>query len=100
MQVASRRACVLSVIAWVVWSFARPAVAQAASSHCLSYEPSVVKLTGTLVRKTFPGPPNYEDISRGDRPETYWLLVLSRPACVDADKAQPDLNPAHDDIRT
>jgi uncharacterized protein DUF4431 len=69
-------------------------------SACLAYEPAVVRLMGTLVRKTFPGPPEYKDLSRGDRPETYWLLVLSQPACVDEDSVQPDLNPAHDNIRT
>lgn len=67
---------------------------------CLSYESAKTKLTGTLVRKIFPGPPEYQNISHGDRPETYWILVLSRPACVDADKERPDLNPAHDRIQT
>jgi hypothetical protein len=90
-------------IAWalLVFGSATAGLGQtAASSHCLSYEPSVVTLTGTLVRKTFPGPPNYEDVRHGDRPETYWFLKLSKPVCVDEDKAQPDLNPAHKKIRT
>jgi hypothetical protein len=63
------------------------------SSQCLSYEPSVVSITGSLIRKTFAGPPNYESVTRGDQPETYWLLRLSRPVCVSEDKADPDLNP-------
>src|SRR5215831_8689740 len=53
---------------------------------CLSYEPTVVKLTGTIISRTFPGPPNYESIKDGDGPETYWLLVLRRPVCVDQGK--------------
>lgn|SRR5215471_10907545 len=69
-------------------------------SSCLSYEPAAVTLTGTLTRKTFPGPPNYESVRKGDRPETYWLLDLSQPHCVDADAVQPDLNPAQKNIRT
>lgn len=69
-------------------------------SRCLSYEPSVVKLTGILQHKVFPGPPNYEDLRRGDAPEVIWLLNLAAPICVDQDKAQPDLNPAHKKIRT
>jgi hypothetical protein len=69
-------------------------------SRCLSYEPSVVKLTGILQHKVFPGPPNYEDLRRGDAPEVIWLLNLASPICVDQDKAQPDLNPAHKGIRT
>jgi hypothetical protein len=73
-------------------------VAQTQSTNeCISYEPSVVKLTGTLVRKTFPGPPNYESVRKGDRSETYWLLELPRPICVDESKEQRD--PAQKDVR-
>jgi hypothetical protein len=63
-------------------------------SQCLSYEPSEVNVTGSLIRKTFAGPPNYESVRKGDRPETYWLLKLSGPVCVSEDKADPDLNPS------
>jgi len=66
---------------------------------CLSYEPSVVRLTGTIIRKTFPGPPNYESVEQGDSPEVAWLLVLSKPICVEKDAKDPDLNPAQKDIR-
>lgn len=52
------------------------------SSGCLSYEPTVVRITGAIIERTFPGPPNYESIKDGDEPETYWLLVLRRPVCV------------------
>jgi hypothetical protein len=69
------------------------------SSGCLSYEPSVVELRGTIVRETFPGPPDYESIRGEDRPEVYWLVVLSHPVCVDQDKTDPDLNPAQKDVR-
>jgi hypothetical protein len=51
---------------------------------CLSYEPSTVKLTGKISRKTFPGPPNYESIRRGDEAETYWILHLASPVCTTA----------------
>ena len=66
---------------------------------CVSYEPSVVQLKGKIVRKTFPGPPNYESIKRGDKAEKFWLLVLSQPICVQQDKKDPDANPAQQDIR-
>lgn len=66
---------------------------------CLSYEPSIVKLEGKLTRKTFPGPPNYESVRKGDRPETYWLLDLYRPVCVDQGPKGADLNGAQKDIR-
>jgi|SRR5579859_1554738 len=63
---------------------------------CLSYEPSIIKLTGNLTRKTFPGPPNYESVRNGDQPETYWLLNLVHPICVAESKTDGELNPAMD----
>jgi hypothetical protein len=66
---------------------------------CLSYEPAVVFIHGTLTRKTLPGPPNYEDIREGDAAETSWFLKLDRPICVNEDKSEPDLNPGQKNIR-
>jgi hypothetical protein len=68
-------------------------------SQCLSYEPAVVTLSGTLVRKTFPGPPNYESVRKGDKPETNWFLDLPESVCVVEDKAEPDLNPKQGAVR-
>jgi hypothetical protein len=68
-------------------------------SQCLSYEPIVVTLSGTLVRKTFPGPPNYESVKKGDRPETSWFLDLPESVCVNESKTEPDLNPQQSGIR-
>ena len=56
--------------------------AAASAQDCLSYEPAEVNLTGTILKKTFPGPPNYANIRRGDAPETIWILHLSGPVCV------------------
>jgi hypothetical protein len=53
---------------------------------CLSYEPTTVTLNGTITRKTFAGPPNYESVKKGDAPEVYWILHLTKPICVNADK--------------
>ena len=75
-----------------------PQVVSDHPSGCLSYEPSAVELHGTIIRETFPGPPNYASIRGGDKPEEYWFVVLSDPICVDQDKAEPDLNPAQKDI--
>jgi hypothetical protein len=66
---------------------------------CLSYEPVVVYIHGTLTRKTFPGPPNYEDVRKGDAVETSWLLKLASPICVNEDKSEPDLDPSQKNIR-
>ena len=68
-------------------------------SQCLSYEPAVVTLSGTLVRKTFPGPPNYESVRKGDRPETSRFLDLSESVCVNESTTEPDLNPKQSGIR-
>ena len=53
---------------------------------CLTYEKVTVQLTGRIVIRTFPGPPNYESIKEGDKPERPWFLRLSNPICMKADK--------------
>ena len=53
--------------------------------QCLEYEPKVVALTGVIKRAVFPGPPNYENVARGDTPEEVWVLHLTRKVCVAAD---------------
>ena len=75
-------------------------LAQMQVTGCKSYEPAVVELDGRLVRKTFAGPPNYQDVHKGDEPETVWLLKLDSPICVDQDTKQPDLNPAQQKVRS
>jgi hypothetical protein len=58
---------------------------------CLSYEPSVVELPGTIIRKSF--------ADAQDRPETYWLVELVQPICVDKDPKDPDINYAQKNVR-
>ena len=41
----------------------KPLVAKT-EEECLNYEPQKVQLEGLLYRKSFPGPPNYEDIKK------------------------------------
>jgi len=74
-------------------------VAQLEIAGCKSYGPASVSLHGTLRRQTFPGPPNYEDVHKGDKPELFWLLKLDSPICVAQDKGEPDLNPRQKDVR-
>jgi Domain of unknown function (DUF4431) len=69
------------------------------ATACLSYEPAMVKVTGRIARKTFPGPPNYESVRKGDRAEMYLFVDSPSPVCVLEDKADPDLNPSQDHIR-
>jgi hypothetical protein len=73
-------------------------VAQIEPPGCSSYEPAVVALHGTLIRRTFAGPPNYTDIQKGDQPETYFLLNLDSPICVNEDKSSPELYPLQKDV--
>ena len=36
-----------------------------------------VTLQGTIRDKIFPGPPNYESIDNGDKPQVYWILYTN-----------------------
>lgn len=54
-----------------------------AKEKCLSYGPEKIHLKGFLTSKSFPGPPNYEDVQKGDEEEIYWF-VKAAPFCVDA----------------
>jgi len=81
----------LITVATLVASVSSSVGQSKSQTHRLSYEPAVVTLEGTLVRRTFPGPPNYESIRKGDRPETAWILELGAPVCVYPDSAEPDI---------
>ena len=56
--------------------------------------PHIVKLVGVIKNQTFPGPPNYESVVKGDEPEDYWILTLDKPIDVaeDPDYPVPDEN--------
>jgi hypothetical protein len=56
-----------------------------ATAACLEFG-LAVQLNGNLIRQTFPGPPNYESVAKGDTPEVAWILHLDKPVCV---KARP-----------
>ena len=58
-------------------------VAANAPGQCLPLDDHTVILTGRVILRTYPGPPNYEDIRRGDRPETQLILILPRPICAE-----------------
>lgn len=44
---------------------------------------SEVELAGRLEERFFAGPPNYEDVRRGDAREGAYILTLDRPICID-----------------
>jgi len=72
----------IRLFALILFLFATTAYASA--QECLSYDSDGVRLQGIISKKTFPGPPNYESIRRGDKPETYWILHLAQPICTTA----------------
>lgn len=70
--------------------------ASAQRQQCLDYEPAVVQLIGTINKQTFPGPPNYESIRKGDKPETYWVLHLPDTVCMQPSGDNDALNAVTD----
>ena len=56
------------------------------TEECLNYEPQKVQLEGMLYEKSFPGPPNYEDIKKGDKEEKFWLVKTIVKFCVNDTK--------------
>jgi hypothetical protein len=73
------------IILAILIALSCPSISAASQDGCLSYEPASVKLTGRTISKVFPGPPNYESVKAGDKPEPAWLLHLAKPICVKAD---------------
>jgi len=55
------------------------------ADSCYHYRPASVSLTGRLIQRTLPGPPNYQSIARGDRPQVADLLILDHPICTIGD---------------
>ncbi len=72
----------------------------AAASEVAEFDyatPQVV-LTGKLAKHVFVGPPNYRSIRSGDRPETYWILLLTQPISVKASSGDP-VNRTEQEVR-
>ena len=60
------------------------------AAACLRY--GAVTLTGRLVQQTYPGPPDYESVTRADEPLVIWVLQLDRGICVDgSDSSDPSV---------
>jgi Domain of unknown function (DUF4431) len=63
------------------------AVAAPADAACVNLqEPNSVSFEGTLIRRTFAGPPNYEDVRKGDAPERTYILKLDERICAAGDE--------------
>ncbi len=62
------------------------------TNRLLQCSPNIVKLMGTIKNLTFPGLPNYKDITKGDAPEDYWILKLDASIDVAKDPEYPALD--------
>jgi hypothetical protein len=54
--------------------------ASTANASCMDYGPA--SLTGTLVRQTYAGPPDYESVTKGDQPIVIYVLQLNYTLCL------------------
>lgn len=62
------------------------AITWPAASACLdlSKQPTITA-SGELTRPMFAGPPNFQDVRKGDTPEPSYILTLDSPFCVSGD---------------
>lgn len=72
----------LNVLAAALVGAAALASAATAGSPCLQSGSGQVSVTGTLIQKVVPGPPNYKSVNRGDRPTLRWMVRLQATVCV------------------
>lgn len=60
------------------------------AADCLHY--GVVNLTGRLVQQTYPGPPDFESVTKGDAPLVIWILQLDTGVCIiSSDPSYPNV---------
>ena len=89
----------ITVLLLMSWRVGAAATSPTQSDSCVRFEPSTVRITGVLKRRTYPGPPNYESISRGDQPETGYYLSLPRPLCVQSAGSDSTVNQRRANVR-
>lgn len=59
-----------------------------ASNQVVSFEPAQITLKGDIIMLTFPGPPEFESIKKGDMAEKGPYLILSNPVDVQSPPTQ------------
>jgi len=74
-------ACAFALVACALALVAGDALA-AAAERCVAGRAGSVTLRGVVERRTYPGPPRFESVALGDRPETALYLVLADPVCI------------------
>jgi hypothetical protein len=84
----------VSSVVILIAARAQPVARPGVGDSCYHYRPASVSLTGRLIQRTLPGPPNYQSVARGDRPQVVDLLILDAPICTLADyKDSPNTDP-------
>jgi len=71
-----------SVLALSIW-----AIPVSAHAACIDLkQKGSLSFVGALSYKIFAGPPNYEDVRKGDTPEPAYILSLEAPICATGDE--------------
>ena len=81
MKSSRLRTCLLLACSTVIVSHA-----EAAATCVDAASPSTLVFEGILRHKIFAGPPEFEDVRKGDVPEPTYLLELDEPACARNDE--------------
>ena len=73
-------------LTWFSTACALSWTAYSASAACIDVKQSDrLAFQGTLSHQIFPGPPNFEDVRKGDAREPAYILTLDAPICAVGD---------------
>ena len=79
-----RRAGWLAALALIGLTFC---LAPEANAACIDLkQANKLSFEGMLNYRIFAGPPNYEDVRKGDAPEPTYILTLTEPICASGDE--------------
>ena len=70
----------------LAFSIVAASYAEAAATCVDVASPSTLVFEGILRHKIFAGPPEFEDVRKGDMPEPTYILELDEPACARNDE--------------
>jgi hypothetical protein len=64
---------------------AATSMSNGANAACMNLKKAhaTATVSGTLTVQSFPGPPNYESVAKGDEEEKALILKLAKPTCAD-----------------
>src|SRR3984893_7226019 len=83
----------------LVSCFSMCAPALSANAACINFkDTNSLSFEGSLSYRIFAGPPNYEDVRKGDTPEPAYILTLNAPICATGDESL-DPQQSYDNIQ-